>query len=70
MTHAKNRLLTTAKMAELLGGDWDADTVRDFIKRERIGTKRGGRWYITRTQLRAAFPELAVELEVAIAEGG
>ncbi len=68
--HRVSRMLTTAKMAELLGGDWTADTMRDLVKREGIGVKRGGRWYVTRTQIRAAWPELAVELEIAIAEGG
>ena len=69
MRHAHSRLMTMARVAELLGDDWSTDDVRRFMIREGIGTKRGGRWYITRTQVRAVFPELAVELEVAIADG-
>jgi CO dehydrogenase/acetyl-CoA synthase gamma subunit (corrinoid Fe-S protein) len=63
------RWLSTSQIAKLLGGDWDADSVRRILKREGIGRKVGHRYMVTRTALRAAIPDLAVEIEVSAAEG-
>ena len=64
-----NGLISMGRLAQLMGDEWTTDTVRSFMKGLGIGKKRNGRYDVTRTQLRAMDADLAVEIEVAIAEG-
>lgn len=63
-------LMSMADIADLLGEGWTASMARGLMKKLKIGRKRGGRFYVTRTELRAKDSELAIELEVAAAERG
>lgn len=63
-------LISMADLADLLGEGWTTSGVRDLMKKMGIGKKRGGRFYVTRTEIRAKDAELAIELEVTAAERG
>lgn len=63
-------LISTATLAKIMGGEWDADMVRRMLKRTGAGFQivqddqgqPSGAWYTTRSRLRDLSPELFEEL--------
>lgn len=51
---------SVVQLAELL--DMTTIAARKWIQRNKAGRKIGGRWFATRSQLAAAFPEAFQEL--------
>ena len=63
-------LLSMAKLATLLGPEWSTKMARELMLGMGLGKKRNGRFYVTRTQIRAKDPDMAIEIEMAAAERG
>lgn len=64
------RIITTALAAELIGGDeYDARDMLRMFRKLGIGQMVGRRYIVTRTEIKAVMPALALELEMAAAEG-
>jgi len=52
--------LSSRELAQLLGFETTEGAV-EFLKREKLGRKLGGRWKVTLDQLQSSYPEMAAK---------